>query len=96
MTHRIGPDYKSLRMSLGACLNCGEELTGVGRLDDEAVPQDGAAIMVCLYCSHAMEWVGGRLVELSDEAVKQMAGDKELTEATKFAGEFQRRGKRQR
>lgn len=89
MSHRIGPDDKSLRIDQDKCLNCGEPLTGVAALDGDAKPGEGD-IMVCLYCSHVMEWTGERLVELSDEAIREMAGDPDMLEAVKFTSACQR------
>jgi hypothetical protein len=78
------------RLEMGACLNCGQRLTSAGRVPhDDEKPEPGS-IMVCIYCSHAMEWDGAKLTPMSDEAIKEMAGDKELLNAVAFTGAFQR------
>ena len=89
MSHRLGPNYKSHRLGLGPCLNCGQPLTGVGALGSAALPSKGD-LMVCLYCSHAMEWSGEALSELSDEAIKEMAGDPEMLDTIKFTSTYQK------
>jgi hypothetical protein len=89
MTHRVGPGYQSLRIEPGVCLNCGNLITGAGSLYSERVPGEGD-IMVCLYCSHLMEWTGVALAELSEEAIKDIAADKDVLAAVAFATEFQR------
>jgi hypothetical protein len=57
-------------------------------LTTDAKPRKGA-IMICLYCSHVMEWTGKRLAELSDAAIKDMAGDPEMLEHIKFTAAYQ-------
>jgi len=89
MSHRIGPGYHSRRIDQGRCLNCGAELTGVGALSHANKPRDGD-ITVCLYCSHVMEYKGGRVVELSDEAINDLAGDPEMLAAIQFTAAYQR------
>lgn len=75
------------RHKTGHCLNCGHELTGISApVTDQPKPGD---VMVCGYCSHVMEWTGETLVELSDEAIKELAGDKDLVAAVDFAAAFQ-------
>jgi ribosomal protein L40E len=66
---------ESRRFQQGACLNCGAPLSGVTG-DRDGV--DPGSIMVCAYCSHVMEWTGERLAELSDEAIKGIAGDPDV------------------
>jgi hypothetical protein len=46
--------------------------------------------MVCTYCGHLMEWTGERLAELSDEAIEEMAGDKDLLQAMAVVDRFRR------
>lgn len=89
MSHRIGPGYKSHRIDICGCLNCGKPLTGAGALDSDALPSVGD-VMVCLYCSHVMEWTGDKLAELSDEAIKEMAADPEMLDTIKFTAAYQR------
>jgi hypothetical protein len=83
VSSRIGPGYKSQRLDQGHCLNCGKPLTGAGALATDATPSEGD-IMVCLYCSHVMEWTGERLAELSDETIKEIAGAPQMLETIKF------------
>jgi len=77
---------KTQRIEKGSCLNCGKLLTAASAQHDHA-PKPGA-IMVCLYCSHVMEWSGERLVELSDETIKAIAGDPDVVHAVKVTGLF--------
>ena len=73
---------------MGKCLNCGAKMSGItGPLDD---PEPSSAIMVCAYCGHIMEWNGEKLVELSDEAARDIAGDPDVIAAVNLAGAFQR------
>jgi hypothetical protein len=90
MIGRIGPGYESRRVDQGVCLNCAKPMTGVGMLGADAPEPSEGDIMVCLYCSHVMEWTGSRLAELSDETIKEMAGDPEMLEAIKFTSAYQR------
>jgi hypothetical protein len=93
MTHRIGPGYQSARINQGPCLNCGKPLTAAGSLyQGDRLPSEGD-IMVCAYCSHVMHWTGERLAELSDEATKAIAGDKDLLATVRYTTAFQRFGK---
>jgi hypothetical protein len=90
MTSRIGPGYESRRFDQGGvCLNCGEPLTGAGALSTAAKPDKGD-IMVCLYCSHVMEWTGERLAELSDGAIEEMAADPEMLKTIEFTAAYRR------
>jgi hypothetical protein len=75
------------RLKQGHCLNCGHELTGISA-PVAAQPSPGD-VMVCGYCSHIMEWTGDKFVELSDEAVKEIAGDPDVLAAVDFAHHFQ-------
>jgi hypothetical protein len=90
MTHRIGPGYESLRIGQSDCLNCGKPITGVGVLTRDAPRLSEGDIMVCMYCSHIMEWKAGKLAKLSDEAIKDIAGDKDVMDAVAFSTAFQR------
>ena len=78
--HPLGPN---------ACLNCGERLDVADALSSGRKPDKGD-LMVCLYCSHAMEWTGDRVAELSDEAIKEMAGDPDMLDVIQFTAAFQR------
>jgi hypothetical protein len=75
------------RLKQGHCLNCGHELTGVSA--KTADPPSPGDVMVCGYCSHIMEWTGDKVAELSDEAVKDIAGDPDVIDAVDFAARFQ-------
>jgi DNA-directed RNA polymerase subunit RPC12/RpoP len=72
----------------GPCLNCGKDLDAVTGLGD-SMPERGS-IMVCTYCGHLMEWTGERLAELSDEAIEEMAGDKDLLAMVELRDRFRR------
>jgi DNA-directed RNA polymerase subunit RPC12/RpoP len=75
------------RLTQGHCTNCGHELTGISaKTADQPKPGD---VLVCGYCSHIMEWNGDKLVELSDEAMKDIAGDADVLAAVDFAAAFQ-------
>ena len=76
------------RLDQGRCLNCGKGLDAVTSLEDR-MPKQGS-IMVCTYCGHLMEWTGERLAELSDEAIEEMAGDKDLLQAMAVVDRFGR------
>jgi hypothetical protein len=92
MIGRIGGPgvYQSRRVDQGQCLNCGTPLTGAGVLGEDAPQPSEGDIIVCLYCSHVMEVKGGRAAELSDEAIKDMAGDPEMLDTIKFTSAYQR------
>lgn len=90
MSHKIGPNYQSLRIGAFDCLDCGKPLTGVGVLTRDAPQPSEGDIMVCLYCSHIMEWRQGKLAELDDQAIRDIAGDQDILDAVAFAGFFQR------
>jgi len=74
------------RLKQGHCLNCGRELTAVSA-PTVVQPRPGD-VMVCGYCSHIMEWTGEKFVELSDEAIKDIAGDKDVLAAVEFSRRF--------
>lgn len=81
------PAHHISRIKSGHCTNCGHQLTGIGApFPDPPSPGD---IMVCGYCSHIMEWTGETFAELSDEAMKDVAGDPGVLDAVKFAAAFQ-------
>jgi hypothetical protein len=90
MIGRLGPGYESSRIDQGHCLNCGKPMTGVGVLGAEDPEPSEGDILVCMYCSHVMEVRSGRAAELSDEAIKEMAGDPHMLEAIKFTSAYQR------
>jgi hypothetical protein len=73
---------------MGACLNCGERLDGV-TTTSQPLPDPGD-ISVCAYCSHLMEWDGAKLIPPSEEALKEIAADKDVLAAVELAGRFQR------
>ena len=75
------------RIKSGHCTHCGHELTAVGA-DVAAQPSLGD-VLVCAYCSHVMEWTGDTFAELSDEAIKDIAGDPDVLAAVDFAHRFQ-------
>jgi hypothetical protein len=75
------------KFDLGPCLQCGKTLDGV-TTKHQSLPDPGD-IMVCAYCSRVMEWDGAKLGELSDEAVKELAGDKDMLEAVDLVSKFQ-------
>jgi hypothetical protein len=84
----VTAERKIDRFEQGDCLNCGHALTGISR-EGDWTPAAGD-IMVCGYCNHLMEWTGERLAELSDQAIKDLAGDKEVLASMAFAARFQR------
>ena len=75
-----------------ACLNCGKVLDAADRLDDDGAGPERGSIIVCLYCSHVMEWDGEKLVPLSEEAMRAIAGDPEFLELLAFT-DFYRKNK---
>jgi hypothetical protein len=75
------------RFKSGHCTHCGHGLTGIGA--PTADPPSPGDVMVCAYCSHVMEWTGDRVAELSDEAIKDIAGDPDMLAAVDFAAAFQ-------
>jgi DNA-directed RNA polymerase subunit RPC12/RpoP len=77
-----------VRFEQGRCLNCGRKLTGYSAFT--AGGPSAGDVMVCGYCSHIMEWDGDRVVELSDQAVKDIAGDPDVLAALEFARHFQK------
>ena len=81
------PAWHISRFKQGHCLNCGHELTGISAQTRDQ-PKTGD-VMVCGYCSHIMEFDGDKLVELSDEAMKDIAGDSDVLAAVDFAAAFQ-------
>jgi ribosomal protein S27E len=68
---KLMADAETRYFKQGHCLNCGAPLSGVTGPKDV----DPGSIMVCAYCSHIMEWTGDRLAELSDRAMRDIAGD---------------------
>ncbi len=72
----------------GLCLNCGTPLSATSAAHDRS-PRKGS-IMICLECSHVMEWDGARLIELSDEALNAIAGAPELVKTVETTGAFRR------
>jgi DNA-directed RNA polymerase subunit RPC12/RpoP len=79
---------RSHPISPNACLNCGKRLDAADAFSTNAKPRKGD-LMVCAYCSHVMEWTGKRLAELSDEAIKEMAGDPEMLQTIEFTSAYQ-------
>ena len=77
------------RFDMGVCLECGKPMTAALRLRDHDQPEPGS-IMVCIYCSHVMEWDGSRLIPLTDEAIREIAGDPEFLETVAFTNFYQR------
>jgi hypothetical protein len=77
-----------IRCNPGKCPNCGQVLDGLD-VPGGGTPEPGY-IVICLYCSHLTEWTGTAFVELSDEAIKEIAGDKDMLAALECAARFQR------
>jgi DNA-directed RNA polymerase subunit RPC12/RpoP len=83
-----GKPLATRRFDMGNCLNCGAMLTGLTGPLDEPEPQ--SSLMVCAYCGHIMEW-GGKgkgFLELSDEAIRDAAGDPDILEAQELVRQF--------
>jgi acetyl-CoA carboxylase beta subunit len=57
------------------CLNCGKLLDGATCIDNDSMPDPGD-VTICIYCGHLMMFDAQmRLRDLSDEKVRQVAGD---------------------
>lgn len=82
-----------LRIGVLDCLNCGQPLTGLGMVGEDAPPPGEGDVLVCLYCSHLMEWRQGLLAELDDQAIRDIAGDPDIIQAVNFADAFQKERK---
>jgi hypothetical protein len=70
-----GGDWTTVRFNSGACLHCGEPLTGV------TGPAEGptkGALMVCGSCAYVMEWDGEKNVELSAETMAEASADPDV------------------
>lgn len=80
-----GARVETRKFQQGPCLNCQAPLTGI--TGDGGSPDPGA-IMVCAYCSHVMEWDGKKLVALSDETIKDIAGDPDILAVMKLTGQY--------
>jgi hypothetical protein len=81
-----GKPFKTRRFPMGECLNCGATLTGLTGPPDDPEPE--AAVMVCAYCGHVMEWTGKGFAELSDEAMRDVAGDPDVLTAQELVRRF--------
>ena len=73
-------------VAAGYCLKCGKEMSAATNVKGEGGPEVGN-VTVCLYCGHVMEFGPGLvLIELRDETIKEIAGDKDLLRAVAIAG----------
>jgi hypothetical protein len=68
----MSQDWDTYRSAVGGCLHCGKTLNGV--TGPKGGPTKGA-LMVCAECAYVMEWDGEKLVELSDETLKEASAD---------------------
>jgi hypothetical protein len=67
------------------CLNCNEELHRATAVEHDIPPHEGA-IAVCSNCGHVMAFDGqGKFRELTNEEIKEVAGNKSLLAAQKIA-----------
>jgi hypothetical protein len=72
---KLGTDH---RMPATACLNCGQTLDGSTAVGEDAAPAPGD-ITICIHCGHLMAFDHNlHFRELSDEEVREMAGDGRL------------------
>jgi hypothetical protein len=70
-----GGDWETVRFNSGACLHCGQPLTGV--TGPVSGPVKGS-LMVCGGCGYVMEWDGEKNVELSAETMAEASQDPEV------------------
>ena len=70
-----GGDWSTVRFNSGACLNCGQPLTGI--TGPVTGPVEGS-LMVCGDCGYVMEWDGEKNVELSAETMAEASQDPEV------------------
>lgn len=75
------------KFNQGRCLNCNAELSGLTGPEGEP---DAGSIMVCAYCSHIMEWTGDGFAELSDQAIKDIAGDPAVLAVAEFTALYRK------
>lgn len=69
---KLGSDHHILAT---VCLNCGQTLDGSTAVGEDALPEQGNAVM-CIYCGHIMAFDHDlKFRELSDAEVREIAGD---------------------
>jgi hypothetical protein len=69
---KLGTDH---HIPKSACLSCGEPLEGATCVGHDSAPAVGD-VTICIYCGHLMAFdTDLKLRELSDEQVREMAGD---------------------
>lgn len=74
---------------LNKCLKCGGRLDGATNVGDSDQSPEVGDLSVCLQCGHVMEFgLGLVLQELSDQAVLDHAGDKNLLTAVRMSEIF--------
>lgn len=79
---------KSTRHPLSACLDCGEMLDTATELDGEASPSPGD-VTICLHCHHLMAYADDlTLRALTDDEMRDIAGDPRVLTAMKVLGAF--------
>jgi hypothetical protein len=71
----VGGDWATVRFNSGACLNCGEPLTGV---TGPTIGPSKGSLMVCDACAYVMEWDGEKIVELSEETMAEASADPDV------------------
>lgn len=79
------------------CLKCNAMLDGAQAANASDVLPKAGDVTVCVYCGHIMEFgPNQKLVELSDAALVECAGNPELLHAMKVSGQFQERYKKEK
>jgi hypothetical protein len=76
----------SRKFNAGFCLACNAPMTGITG-PAGGVP-DGA-VMICAICSHAMQWDGTKVIELTPELMEELKLDESFKKAAMMARLFQ-------
>ena len=84
----------SYRVPSTRCTNCGKDMDAADPTSGGRGPKPGD-VAICFYCHHLMVY-GDELIlrELTDQEIKQVAGEPEIILAMKALGEFKAKEKR--
>jgi hypothetical protein len=71
----MSQDWESYRFEQGKCLSCGQGLNAV--TGPRGAPKAGS-LMICAECNYVMEWDGGKLIELTEEVMREASEDPQV------------------
>ena len=85
------PKSASFRLPDCTCLSCHKVMDAAMSVHNDNKPKDGD-ITVCMYCGHIMAFDADyKLVNLSDEQMREVAGDPRIIEIQRARGEIMKK-----